>query len=86
MLEELGLPYEQVKVGFENRRVVDPQVLAIDPNRKLPTLVDDDGTVLFESLAIDLYLVEKHGGPLKWTNAAEAGRSPESISSRPSWG
>jgi glutathione S-transferase len=73
MLEELGLPYEQVMVGFENRKVVDPKVHAINPNRKLPTL-DDDGVVLFESLAINLYLAEKHGGPLKWANAEEAGR------------
>ncbi len=73
LLEELGLPYEQVNVGFEQRKVVDPQVHAINPNRKLPVL-DDDGTILFESLAINLYLVEKHGGPLKWTNPAEAGR------------
>ncbi len=72
LLEEMGLPYEQVKVGFENRKVVDPQIHAINPNRKLPTL-DDDGTILFESLAINLYLAEKHGGALKWANAAEAG-------------
>lgn len=73
MLEELGLPYEQVMVGFENRKVVDPRVHALNPNRKLPTL-DDDGTILFESLAINLYLAEKHGGPLKWSNPIEAGR------------
>jgi glutathione S-transferase len=73
LLEELGLPYEQVQVGFEQRKVVDPQVHAINPNRKVPTL-DDGGTILFESLAINLYLAEKHGGPLKWANAAEAGR------------
>jgi glutathione S-transferase len=73
LLEELGVPYEQVQVGFEQRKVVDPQVHAINPNRKVPTL-DDDGTILFESLAINLYLAEKHGGPLKWANAAEAGR------------
>jgi glutathione S-transferase len=74
LLEEMGLPYEQVKVGFENRKVTDPQVHAINPNRKLPTIVDDDGTVLFESLAINLYLADKYGGALKWANAAEAGR------------
>lgn len=73
LLEEMGLPYEQVQVGFENRKVVDPRIHALNPNRKLPTL-DDDGIVLFESLAINLYLVEKHGGPLKWATAAEAGR------------
>lgn len=73
LLEELGLPHEQVQVGFEDRKVVDPQLHAINPNRKLPVL-DDHGFVLFESLAINLYLVEKHGGPLKWAGAAEAGR------------
>jgi glutathione S-transferase len=73
LLEELGLPYEQVNIGFENRKVIDPQLHAINPNRKLPVL-DDDGTVLFESLAINLYLAEKHGGSLKWADAAEAGR------------
>lgn len=62
-----------MQVGFENRKVVDPQIHAINPNRKLPTL-DDKGVVLFESPAINLYLVEKHGGPLKWANLAEAGR------------
>lgn len=72
MLEELGVPYEQLKIGFENTKVVDPRLHALNPNRKLPVL-DDDGTVLFESLAINLYLAEKHGGALKWANAAEAG-------------
>jgi len=73
MLEELGVPYEHVKVGFQNMKVVDPSLHALNPNRKVPTL-DDGGTVLFESLAINLYLAEKTGGPLKWANAAEAGR------------
>jgi hypothetical protein len=40
-----------VRIGFENRKVVDPRLHAINPNRKLPVL-DDDGTILFESLAI----------------------------------
>jgi glutathione S-transferase len=73
MLEELGVPYEQVKIGFENMKVVDPTLHALNPNRKLPAL-DDDGVVLFESLAINLYLVDKYGGPLKWANPSEAGR------------
>lgn len=72
MLEELGLPYEQVAVGFENRRIVDPRLHAVNPNRKVPVL-EDDGITLFESLAINLYLAEKHGGPLKWAGLIEAG-------------
>ncbi len=73
LLEEMGVPYEQVPIGFEDRKVVDPRLHALNPNRKVPAL-DDDGVVLFESLAINLYLAEKHGGPLKWANVVEAGR------------
>jgi glutathione S-transferase len=60
-------------IGFDNHKVADPRLHAVNPNRKVPAL-DDDGTILFESLAINLYLAEKHGGPLKWLNAIEAGR------------
>lgn len=73
LLEELGVPYEHVKIGFDNRKVTDPQLHAINPNRKLPVL-DDHGTILFESLAINLYLADKQGGALKWADQAEAGR------------
>ena len=40
-----------------------PDFLAINPNGHVPTLVDGDTTV-WESMAINLYLVRKHGGPL----------------------
>ncbi len=73
MLGELGLPYENVKIGFVDGKVVDPQLRRVNPNNKLPALVDGD-TVLFESLAINLYLAEKAGGSLKGANAAETGR------------
>ena len=35
--------------------------------------IDDDGLVLHESLAINLYLAKKHGGPLAPANVAEDG-------------
>ena len=58
-LEELGVPYELVPVSFtgDNKK---PEYLAINPNGRVPAL-DDDGLILFESLAINLHLARKYG-------------------------
>jgi glutathione S-transferase len=61
MAEELGLPYETISVDLTAPR--DPAFLAVNPNGRLPA-IDDDGFHLFESMAINLYLAKKHGGPL----------------------
>jgi len=50
-----------------------PAFLAVNPNGHVPT-IDDDGLVLHESLAINLYLARKQGGPLGPVNVAEDGR------------
>ena len=63
MLEELGIDYEHVPTGFQDGGTRAPAFLAINPNGRVPAL-DDDGFFLFESLAINLYLARKHGGPL----------------------
>jgi glutathione S-transferase len=57
---ELGLDYEHipVEIGAAGARQV--EFLAINPNGRLPA-IDDDGFVLFESLAITMYLAKKHG-------------------------
>jgi glutathione S-transferase len=60
MLEELGVPYENAKVHFLGE-AQKPDFLAINPNGRVPAL-DDDGLVLFESLAINLHLARKYGG------------------------
>ena len=56
---ELGLDYEHlpIEIGEEGARA--PEFLAINPNGRLPVIVDG-GFVLFESLAITLYLAKKH--------------------------
>jgi glutathione S-transferase len=49
-----------------------PEFLKVNPNGHIPS-IDDDGLVLHESLAINLYLARKHGGPLAPANLAEDG-------------
>jgi GST-like protein len=65
-LEELGLPYEIRWTDIGAGEQFDPQYLAINPNGKVPAIVDHDGPggrpiALFESAAIMLYLAEKTG-------------------------
>ena len=73
MLEELGLEYEHVQTNFmgDNKQ---PDYLALNPNGRVPTLVDGD-TVLWESLAINLYLAEKYDGGLNPKNVEDRGRA-----------
>ncbi len=59
-LEEVGVPYEKVKVDLQAGDQKKPEYLALNPNGKVPLLVAD-GTPIFESLAILLYLAERYG-------------------------
>src|SRR5215210_3590580 len=59
-LEEAGLPYEAVPVDTRRGQQFEPAFLAINPNGKVPAIVDGDVTV-FDSNAILLYLAEKTG-------------------------
>ncbi len=59
-LEELGVPYEKVKLDLKAGDQKKPEYLKLNPNGKVPTLVDD-GVTLFESLAIVLHLGTKYG-------------------------
>jgi glutathione S-transferase len=76
---ELGIPFKQVPVTQPYRAHAapihsrSPEFLKINPNGHVP-VIDDDGLVLFESLAINLYLAKKHGGPLSPANVAEDGQ------------
>jgi GSH-dependent disulfide-bond oxidoreductase len=59
-LEEMGLPYELIPVDARKGEQHEPAFLAINPNAKLPAIIDGDATV-FDSNAILLYLAEKTG-------------------------
>ena len=65
-LEELGLPYEAHKVSFADGDQFTPEFLSLNPNNKIPAIIDPDGPdgkplALFESGAILIYLAEKTG-------------------------
>jgi GST-like protein len=59
-LEEAGIPYEAIPVDTRKGEQHKPDYLAINPNAKVPAIVDGDVTV-FDSNAILLYLAEKTG-------------------------
>jgi GST-like protein len=66
MLEECGLPYNQVKVDVWKGEQYKPEFLKVNPNGKIPAIVDHDGPggkpyTVFESGAILMYLAEKSG-------------------------
>jgi glutathione S-transferase len=60
MAKELGLDYEHVKVDFASGETREPGFLALNPNGQVP-VIDDDGFILWESMAINLYLAKKYG-------------------------
>ncbi|HZL60713.1 MAG TPA: glutathione S-transferase N-terminal domain-containing protein, partial [Pseudolabrys sp.] len=60
MLEETGLPYEAIPVDTRKGEQHTPEFLAVNPNAKVPAIVDGEATV-FDSNAILLYLAEKSG-------------------------
>ena len=66
MLEETGLPYEAHRVSFDARDQLSPEFLSLNPNNKIPAILDPEGPggrplALFESGAILIYLAEKTG-------------------------
>ena len=79
LAEELGIPFKHVPVIQHYRTVPpgmlhtqSPEFLKVNPNGLIPS-IDDDGLVLHESLAINLYLARKHGGSVAGTTVAEEG-------------
>jgi glutathione S-transferase len=71
MAMELGLDYEHLPIEIGDAGARSPEFLAINPNGRLPVIVDDQ-FVLFESLAITLYLAKKYGKLYPGTLEGEA--------------
>ena len=75
MLEEIGLPYEVHAVNLGKDEQFKPDYLKLNPNNKIPAIVDRDGPggkpySLFESGAILMYLAEKSGRLMPKESAA----------------
>lgn len=63
VLEELGLPYRVQALSFDKREQKTPEFLRINPNGRIPAIVDrdNDDFAVFESGAILIYLAEQTG-------------------------
>ena len=70
LAKELGLQYDHVPVNNRNGDTRKPEHLKLNPNGHVPVIKDGD-LILWESLAINLYLAKKHGGPLAPANLTE---------------
>ncbi len=77
LLEELNVPYEQKEVDMKAKEHKSPWFLKLNPNGKVPVLVDDD-FVLWESYAINEYLAAKYKPGL-------LGRTPEEKAKISQW-
>lgn len=72
MLEEVGRPYQLVDKSLRADDVQSAEYLRLNPNARIPTLVDGD-LVLWESMAINLYLAQKYEGPMHCASAEVLG-------------
>jgi len=63
MLKELDLPFEHVPTPFTDGSTHQPDFLAINPNGRVP-VINDDGFIVYESMAINLYLARRYGSSL----------------------
>ena len=59
MAKELGLDYELIPIDMAKGETRTPDFLRINPNGHIPA-IDDDGFILWESMAINLYLAKKY--------------------------
>jgi glutathione S-transferase len=64
LLEELGTPYEAKTFPVRGEYMASDDFGAVSPTRKVPA-IEDDGLILFESVAIMEYLLAKHGTKAK---------------------
>lgn len=67
-LEETGVKYEHIPTQMSELKA--PGHLKLNPNGRIP-VIDDDGFVLWESIAINLYLAEKYGKAPLWPSTVQ---------------
>jgi glutathione S-transferase len=63
MLEEIGEPYQLIEKSTRTDELQSAEYVRLNPNARIPTLIDGD-FVLWESMAINLYLAQKYPGPM----------------------
>jgi glutathione S-transferase len=75
LCKESNIPYEHVDVtiNVEGATCKEPSYVSLNPNARVPT-IDDDGFVMWESAAINLYLAEKYKSPLWPADSKGKGR------------
>ncbi|MFN7953663.1 MAG: glutathione S-transferase family protein [bacterium] len=72
LLEELALPYQRQPLDMRAKQHKSEAYLALNPSGKVPCLVDGE-FVIWESMAINGYLVDKHASPLRGDTAEARG-------------
>jgi glutathione S-transferase len=84
MATELGLDFEHVPVASSDPTLKEPAFLKINPAGRIPA-IDDNGFVMAESLAINLYLARKYGAQAKPSLAPESLEQEAKIWQWSSW-
>lgn len=76
LCKESNIPYEHIPVSIHvpNAQAKEDWYLKLNPNARVPT-IDDDGFIMWESAAINLYLARKYKSPLWPTTPAGEGRA-----------
>jgi glutathione S-transferase len=72
MLEEMAAEYKLIEKSTRTEDLQSIEYLRLNPNARIPTLVDGD-TVIWESMAINLYLAQKYPGPMQFNGPEAAG-------------
>lgn len=68
--QEMNLPYEHIRLHFRAPELKREPYTTMNPNALVP-IVDDNGLVLYESLAITLYLAQRYGQGTLWPASIE---------------
>jgi glutathione S-transferase len=76
MLEEIGEPYQLLEKSTRADTLQTPENLRLNPNARIPTLVDGD-VVLWESMAINIYLAQKYQSPMQCTDPEMLGKAAQ---------